>query len=149
MSARALDSIDNRILKELRSNARISHARLGELVRLSRNAVRQRVDRLERDGQIRGYTIVEGSALTASPARATLLVDRVDRMRGAGVIAALRDIAEVVQCDVVAGQLDLVVRIEAPDTARITEVWRQIADLPGVRDITTALSLSTVIDRVR
>lgn len=51
---RDLDPIDQRILAELRTNARISHAQLGEIVRLSRTAVRQRIERLERDGRIRG-----------------------------------------------------------------------------------------------
>lgn len=147
MSGRNLDPIDTRILAELRANARISHARLGELVQLSRNAVRQRIERLERDGFIRGYTILEGLSDPAVRVSATLLVYRVDRMRGADVIVALRTIPEVVQCDVVAGELDLVVRVEASSPVRIQQIWKQVADLPGVRDITTAMSLSTVIDR--
>lgn len=50
-------------------------------------------------------------------------------------------------CDVVSGELDLVVRVEASDAGRIQEIWKHISAFPGVQDITTALSLSTVIDR--
>ena len=146
-SPRTLDEIDLRILEELRVNARTSHAQLGEVVRLSRNAVRQRIERLERDGRILGYTIVETVPDRAARVSATLLIDRVDRMRGADVITVLRTIPEIVRCDVVAGELDLIARIEAPDPGRIQEIWRQVAQLPGVRDITTAMALSTVIDR--
>lgn len=143
---RQLDSIDQRILVELRQNARTSHAQLGEIVRLSRNAIRQRIERLERDGHILGYTIQE-RPLGAPPVSATMLVFRQDRMRGADVLAALQQIPEVVQCDVVAGELDLVVRVEAPSPERIQDVWTTVAALPGVRDITTAMSLRTVIAR--
>ncbi|WP_416416251.1 Lrp/AsnC family transcriptional regulator [Paenarthrobacter aromaticivorans] len=141
------DDIDGQILAELRQNARISLARLGERVLLSRNAVRQRIERLERDGLIRGYTIRESADSDRPRVSAVMLVYRQDRMRGSEVIAGLRAIPEVVICDVVSGELDLVVRVEATDAGRIQQIWKQVSAFPGVRDITTALSLSTVIDR--
>ncbi|MBT2586350.1 Lrp/AsnC family transcriptional regulator [Arthrobacter sp. ISL-95] len=141
------DEIDAQILSELRRNARISLAQLGEKVLLSRNAVRQRIERLERDGFINGYTIKESAGDGSSTVNAVLLIQRQDRMRGGDVIAGLRAIPEVTSCDVVSGELDLIARVEAPDAARIQEIWRQVSEFPGVRDITTALSLSTVIDR--
>lgn len=141
------DEIDAQILSELRRNARISLAQLGEKVLLSRNAVRQRIERLERDGFINGYTIKEAAGDGASSVSAVLLIQRQDRMRGGDVIAGLRAIPEITTCDVVSGELDLIARVEAPDAARIQEIWRQVSEFPGVRDITTALSLSTVIDR--
>ena len=51
---RILDPLDERILAELTANARIAHVELGAKVNLSRNAVRQRIERLERDGAIQG-----------------------------------------------------------------------------------------------
>ena len=147
MSKNAGDEIDARILAELRNNARISLAQLGERILLSRNAVRQRIERLERDGHISGYTIKESAVGGRSKASAFLLIQRRDRMRGSDVIAGLRAIPEVVMCDVVSGELDVVVRVEAADVARIQEIWHRVSEFPGVKDITTALSLSTVIDR--
>lgn len=142
-----VDPIDQRILAEMRANARISHAHLGEIVRLSRNAVRQRIERLERDGHILGYTIVEKAPAAHARVTATMLVSRRDRMRGADVITSLQTIPEIVECDVVAGELDLIVRVEVEDPQRIREIWQQVADLSGVTDIRTAMSLSRVIDR--
>ncbi|WP_284980391.1 Lrp/AsnC family transcriptional regulator [Arthrobacter sp. fls2-241-R2A-200] len=141
------DEIDAHILAELRRNARISLAQLGEKVLLSRNAVRQRIERLERDGDISGYTIKESARDGIPTVNAVLLIQRHDRMRGSDVIAGLRAIPEIITCDVVSGELDLIVRVEAPDAARIQEIWSQVSELPGVRDITTAVSLSTAIDR--
>lgn len=144
---REIDPIDQRILAALRANARISHAQLGEIVRLSRTAVRQRVERLERDGRIRGYTILEERSTDTPRVSATLLVYRHDRMRGADVVLALQNIPEIVRCDVVSGEFDLIVRVESDQSERIQQVWQQVADLPGVRDITTAMTLATVIPR--
>ena len=145
---RALDALDQQILAVLRRNARIPLAALSERVHLSRNAVRQRIERLERDGFIHGYTIIEHEQHTAPVVSANLLVYRVDRMRGADVIASLRLIPEVVLCDVLSGEFDLFIRIEAGSVERVQAIWQQISNHPGVRDITTALTLATEIRRI-
>lgn len=145
---RLLDRADERILMELTRNARISHADLAARVNLSRNAVRQRIERLERDGLIRGYTIVAGEGRIATSTIAALMfVYRNDRMRGADVIQALRRIPEVVACDVMSGEFDLVVRVEATEADRTRQIWQEISALPGVRDTLTAFALSSMIRR--
>lgn len=142
----SLDQIDQKIFAELTKNARISHAELATKVLLSRNAVRQRIDRMERQGYIQGYTVVSGPT-GQSPVSAFLMVYRKDRVRGLDVITALRSIPEVVLCDVVSGDFDLLVRVEARSLERIQEIWEQIASLPGVTDTVTAMTLSSVIRR--
>ncbi|WP_349436566.1 Lrp/AsnC family transcriptional regulator [Pararhizobium sp. A13] len=145
---RILDRADERILAELTRNARIPHAELAAKVNLSRNAIRQRIDRLERDGLIQGYTIVAGDGRpAASTIAAMMFVYRHDRMRGGDVIHALRRIREVVSCDVMSGEFDLVVRVEASEADRIRQVWQEISALPGVRDTLTAFALSSMIQR--
>ncbi len=57
---RILDPLDEHIIAQLQLNARAAHAELAAKVNLSRNAVRQRIERLERDGVIQGYTIRTG-----------------------------------------------------------------------------------------
>jgi DNA-binding Lrp family transcriptional regulator len=146
MESSGLDHIDEAILAELTRNARIPHAELAQRVMLSRNAVRQRITRMERRGHIEGYTIVAGSP-GQRMVSAMLLVYRKDRMRGADVLAALRTVPEVVLCDVLSGDFDLLVRLEARSLERIQDIWEQIAGLPGVHDTVTALTLSTVIRR--
>jgi DNA-binding Lrp family transcriptional regulator len=53
-----MDDIDRRIVALLRENARRSFKDIGEDVNLSAPAVKRRVDRLEDDGVIRGYTAI-------------------------------------------------------------------------------------------
>ncbi|WP_458108069.1 Lrp/AsnC family transcriptional regulator [Arthrobacter sp. R3-55] len=146
MERAGLDSIDQRILAELTKNARIPHAELAGKVLLSRNAVRQRIDRMERQGYIQGYTVVAGVDVD-SLVSAFLMVYRKDRMRGADVLNELRSIPEVVLCDVLSGDFDLIVRVEARSHGRVQEIWEQIAALPGVSDTVTAITLSNVVRR--
>ena len=75
------------------------------------------------------------------------MVYRKDRVRGADVIAVLQSIPEVVLCDVVSGDFDLLVRVEARSLERIQEIWEQIAATPGVTDTVTAMTLSNYIRR--
>lgn len=143
-----LDRTDELILSELKAHARISHAELSAKVNLSRNAVRVRIERLEREGFIKGYTIISGEGGSKQHVTTALMfVYRHDRMRGGDVIQALRKIPEVIACDVLTGDFDLLVRVESPEADRIRQIWHQIAELPGVRDTLTAFALSSVIRR--
>lgn len=144
-----MDSVDEKIIAELTRNARISHAELAGRVLLSRNAVRQRIERLERHGHIAGYTIVRAGDGTGDVVSALVLVYRQDRMRGGDVLAALKHIPEVVICEVLSGDFDIMVRLEAATLQRLRDIWEDIAEMPGVRDTVTALTLSAVVNRPR
>ena len=144
-----MDAIDQKIIAELTRNARVSHAELASKVLLSRNAVRQRVERLERQGQIAGYTIVRAGDDSGEVVSALVLIYRQDRMRGGDVLAALTRIPEVVICEILSGDFDIVVRLEATSLERIRGIWEDIAQMPGVRDTVTALTLSSVVNRHR
>jgi len=144
-----VDAIDEKIVAELTRNARVSYAELAGKVSLSRNAVRQRIERLERQGHIAGYTIIRAGEDTGDVVSAFVLVYRQDRMRGGDVLAALQRIPEVVICDVLSGDFDIMVRVEAGSLERVRGIWKDIARMPGVNDTVTALTLSTVVNRSR
>lgn len=141
-----LDEIDREILSALTADARVPLVTLAARVHLSRNAVKQRIDRMERDRVIAGYTLVRGT-LDGSSVTAVVMVYRADRMRGAGVVAELSKIAEVVRCDILSGEFDLLVTVTADSMDRLGQIWEQIAALPGVDNTVTSVSLARVIDR--
>ncbi|MNF60991.1 Leucine-responsive regulatory protein [compost metagenome] len=143
---RLLDPQDERILAELTANAKISHAELGLKVNLSRNAVRQRIERMERDGAIQGYTIRTGEGRKASSSiSAIIFVYRHDRMRGEDVVKGLKAISEVIMCEVMSGEFDLMVRIEAAHPERVHNIWKAIAAMPGVENTVTTFALTKLI----
>ncbi len=141
-----MDGTDHRILAELTADARIPLVALAARVHLSRNAVKQRIERMERDGVIAGYTVVRGAA-AARRVTAIVMVYRSDRMRGAHVVTALERIPEVVRCDVQSGEFDLFVTVQADTMDRIGEIWEEIAAIPGIENTVTSVSLNRVIDR--
>lgn len=143
---RLLDPQDERILAELTANAKISHAELGSKVNLSRNAVRQRIERMERDGAIQGYTIRIGEGRKPTPPiSAIIFVYRHDRMRGDDVVRGVKALPEVVMCEVMSGEFDLMVRIEAAHPERVHAVWKMIAAMSGVENTVTTFVLSKLI----
>lgn len=58
MQLNNLDEIDQEILKLLSKNSRISYVAIGKKVNLSRVAVKQRIDALEKNGIIEQYSII-------------------------------------------------------------------------------------------
>jgi DNA-binding Lrp family transcriptional regulator len=72
-------------------------------------------------------------------------VYRYDRMRGQEVLQALRAIPEVLQCDVMSGEFDLMLRVGASSPQRVHKVWTEIAALPGVENTVTSFVLSSVV----
>jgi len=146
MAGHHLDEVDRSILAALTEDARVPLVSLAARVHLSRNAVKQRMDRMEREGVIAGYTIVPGRT-GRSRVSAIVMVYRSDRMRGGGVIAEISRIPEVRRCDVMSGDFDLLVSLEAESMDRVGEIWEMIAALPEVSNTVTAVSLTRVIDR--
>lgn len=146
MQRSPLDQTDRTILSALTEDARVSLVALAARVHLSRNAVKQRIERMERQGVIAGYTVVPGRAGAARVA-ATVLVYRSDRMRGGGVIAEIARIPEVKRCDVMSGEFDLLVSLDADSMERIGEIWEILAALAGVENTVTSVTLTRVVDR--
>ena len=141
-----LDDIDQRILAELSADARIPLVTLAGRVHLSRNAVKQRMERMERDGVIDGYTLRRGTE-TGRRVTAIVMVYRADRMRGGDIVTELSRIPEVSRCDILSGEFDLLVTIVADSMDRVGAIWEQISALPGVANTVTSVSLARVIDR--
>jgi Lrp/AsnC family leucine-responsive transcriptional regulator len=142
-----LDAIDRNILDALSADARIPLAVLAGKLGLSRQSVRQRIDRLEGLKVITGYTIRRAAPIAADLVRAVMLVYRKDRMRGADVTSAIAKIPEVVDCAILSGEIDLMVRIEADSHERINQIWSEISSLAGVQNITTCFVLSALVAR--
>ena len=58
MNIEGLDALDNKILDTIKDNARLSYSDIGTVVGLSRVAVKNRMDAMEKKGVIRGYQTV-------------------------------------------------------------------------------------------
>jgi Lrp/AsnC family leucine-responsive transcriptional regulator len=120
-----VDEIDRQLLELLRQNARMSISDLARAVNLSPAPVSRRIDRLEREGVIRGYvTIVDDHAA------GDLFAFTEIRLTGeteTGVLEAmLREINEVQNFFTVAGDPDVLVRLRVRDVDHLQRVVNQI-----------------------
>ncbi|MEO8122820.1 MAG: Lrp/AsnC family transcriptional regulator [Burkholderiales bacterium] len=146
MTTIALDATDTALLALLRENARTPTAELARRLQLSRTTVQSRIERLERHGVVAGYTVVVADEVEARLVRAHVLITLAPRQSGA-IEQALRRIAEVRVLHSVSGPFDLIAIVAAASIGELDALIDRIGAIDGVERTTSAIVLSTRIDR--
>lgn len=132
-----IDRTDLRILEELQRDGRLSNAALARRVNLSPTPCLERVKRLERDGFIRGYR----AELDPAPVDlglqvfVTVSIDRTSDEAFSRFATAVRTLPEVLECHMVAGGFDYLLKIRVRDMAKFRELLgRTLSEVPGIRE---------------
>ncbi|WP_420113548.1 Lrp/AsnC family transcriptional regulator [Pseudactinotalea sp.] len=141
-----LSSTDERLLSILREDARASTAEIARRLSLSRTTVQSRMQRLERDGVIRGYTVRVADDVEQDRLRAHILIT-VGPKQSAAVVRALHQLPEVRSLHSVSGSHDLVAIVVATGVQDMDVLTDRIGALDGVERTTTSLILSTKFER--
>ena len=141
-----LDTTDRTLLALLREDARAPVAELARGLKLSRTTVQSRIERLERHGVIAGYTVVVADELEAGWVRAHVLITLAPRRSGA-IEQALRKIPELRVLHSVSGPFDLIAIVAAASIGELDTLIDRIGQLDGVERTTSAIVLSTRIQR--
>lgn len=141
-----MDDTDKRLLTALRENARWSTAELGRRLGLSRTTVQSRIDRLERQGVIVGYSARLSPEHERGAVRAHVLIT-VRPKEARAVEAALRNIPQVRALQSVSGVFDMIAQIVADSTTEMDDMVDTIGALDGVERTTSSIVLSTKFDR--
>ena len=141
-----LDTTDRQLLALLRENARRSTAELARALGLSRTTVQSRIERLERARVIAGFTVKTDDAVEAALVRAHVMITVGPKQTGA-IEAALRKIPAVRSLLSVSGVFDLLAVLAAPSIAELDALIDHIGGLDGVERTTSAIVLSTRINR--
>jgi DNA-binding Lrp family transcriptional regulator len=141
-----MDNIDRQIVALLRQDARRSFQSIGLRVALSAPAVKRRVDRLEADGVIRGYSAQIDPGRFGWGTHAFVALYCEGRMAAAEVRDAV-DHPEVEAAYTVAGEASAMLHVRAHDTAHLEETLERIRDHPGVTRTQTQIVLSTLFVR--
>lgn len=134
-----MDDKDRLLLSLLRRDARQSTVALARALGLSRSATQERLARLERSGAIAGYTLVEGAA--APRAAAWLQLRFASGQACAQVVPRLKRIPAVVLIHSLAGETDLLLRVEGADVAAVEQARAEVAATAGVAAVTTQVVL--------
>ncbi len=141
-----MDPIDQQLLALLRENARLSTTELARRLDLSRTTVQSRIERLERQKIIAGYTVKAGGAHELSYIKAHVMITAVPKLTPA-VEATLRQIPQVRTLHSVSGVYDFIAVLAAPTVGELDQLIDGIGALEGVERTTTSIVLSTRIDR--
>jgi DNA-binding Lrp family transcriptional regulator len=137
---------DQQLLSILRENARASTAEIARRLRLSRSTVQSRIERLERDGVIAGYTVRVNDAAERGHLRAHIMITVLPKQMAA-VVEALRAMPEVRGLHSVSGAFDLVAMGVVPTVSEMDELTDRIGALDGVGRTTSSIILSAKFER--
>ena len=141
-----LDDTDRALLALLRENARAPTAELARRLKLSRTTVQSRLVRLERSKAIAGYTVTAAADADAALVWAHILIT-VEPRKAASIEAALRRIPELRTLHSVSGPFDLIAIVAAASIGELDGLIDRIGVLDGVERTTSAIVLSTRIQR--
>ncbi|WP_375573119.1 Lrp/AsnC family transcriptional regulator [Ahrensia marina] len=137
-----MDNQDIAIVSELRRNARASISDLAVLVGLSRATVRNRLERLQKEGTIVGFTAILADDVREHPVRGLMMLgiegrgtDRITR-----TITGLADVKAVHSTN---GKWDLIVEIGTQTLEDLDSVITKVRKLDGVMTSETNLLLTT------
>ena len=135
-----IDKIDAKILRVLQKDGRISNLKLAEEVHLSPTAVLERVKRLTRDNFILGYEAKLNPAKLGAGLLVfvEILLDRTVHDVMDNFKAAVQVRAEILECHLVAGGFDYLLKTRVADMTAYREfIGSVIWTLPGVRETRT------------
>lgn len=141
-----MDELDQKIITLLGADARISIATLARRLKAARSTVQARLERLESNGTIAGYTIKLGAAGRQDRLRASVLLSIEPRTQAA-CLTRLKSIAEVERVFTTSGRFDLLLQVTAASTQILDQVLDEIGSMTGVRSSESLIHLSTKIDR--
>jgi DNA-binding Lrp family transcriptional regulator len=137
---------DTRLIALLKANAREPVASLARKLGLARSTVQERLARLEREGVIRGYTLLLSEGIQARGLRAVVMMAAEPRQADR-IGSELKRFPEVRALSAVAGAYDMMAVIEAESPSRMDAVLDRIGKTPGVTRTVSSIVLSEKFSR--
>ncbi|MDP1729759.1 MAG: Lrp/AsnC family transcriptional regulator [Devosia sp.] len=142
-----IDAIDRKLLRVLQQDSRKSIQELGEAAGLSPSACHRRLKRLEESGLIKGYRAVLDAGRLGFSMQFFIEVSLSSQSEPTldAFETAVRDIPEVLECHLMAGQSDYILRVTCRDHEDFERLHRRlVARLPGVARVHSNMSIRTV-----
>ncbi len=143
-----LDRLDRRIVQALRRDGRMSNVALAKEVGLSPSACLRRVQILEQQGTIRGYT-----AIVAAPGERErhVVIVRISVERQTEDVlnrfeAEVLKHPEIRECYLMTGEEDYLLRLEANGAGDYERIHKEVLSrLPGVSRINSSFAIRSVL----
>ena len=142
-----IDQTDRRILGILQTEPGINATEIGERIGLSQSACWRRMQRLREEGVIKDQPAVldrEKVGLTTMVFAQVKLTSH-GRSNLTDFAEAVRKYPEVLDCYVVLGNVDFLLRIVAEDIKDYERfMYDKLSQLPGVQEVNSSIALSEI-----
>ena len=142
-----MDETDRRIVRALQRNGRLSNQHLAEAVNLSPSPCLRRVRNLEKSGIIEGYAAIVDQDAFGLPVTVFLQV-RLERHAEEAVgafEAAVQRIDEIMECYLMAGDRDYLLRVVVASLADYEDfIRRRIHKIPGIASLDSSFAFGVV-----
>lgn len=142
-----LDKFDRSILSELQRDGRVSNVQLAGSVNLSESACLRRVRALEKNGLIDRYVAIlnQAKAGLSGNVFVHIALHREEQSELAAFEAAVRNIPEVMECYLMTGEFDYLLRVVVSDMADFERLHNEsLTRLPGVARVNSSVAIRTV-----
>jgi len=142
-----LDKYDKKILDALQKDGRISNVQLANLVSLSESACLRRVRALEMSGMIDRYAALVSQPKVGLSGNVFVHIglQREEESELAAFENAVRNIPEVMECYLMTGEFDYLLRVVVSDMADFERLHRDaLTRLPGVARVNSSVAIRTV-----
>ncbi len=147
MPNQKIDDIDRKILRALQLDAKVSLSALADEVGLSASPCARRIRLLERGGTIKGYTAIVDQEQVGLPINAFASI-KLERQREEDLDRfedAVSRWPEVLDCYLMTGQRDYLMRIVAADLAAYERFIKdKLTRLENIASIETSFALGQV-----
>ncbi|MGX5842158.1 Lrp/AsnC family transcriptional regulator [Mesorhizobium sp. ArgA1] len=151
-STPALDRIDMKILRALQAEGRLTNAELAARVNVSAATCHRRTQRLFEEGYITGVRaeIAPVAVGLGALVMVGVVLDRSTPESFAAFEEAVLELKEVLDCNLVAGDFDYLLKIRVRDMADFNKLHGQkLIALPGVRQTRTFFVMKEVKENAR
>jgi DNA-binding Lrp family transcriptional regulator len=142
-----MDATDHALIAALQANARASVSTLARRLGVARTTVIARMQKLEQQGVISGYSVRLDAAAAYGGLTAYVGVS-VSPKAGRAVTQKLMTMPEVMILSSVSGEFDYVALLRAQTSTQLDALLDSIGELDGVTKTTTSVVLAEKINRL-
>ena len=147
MQTISLDHTDRKILDLLQSEPGINASAIGERIGLSQSACWRRIQRLRDEGVFSDHPVIlnrEKVGLTTMVFAHVKLTSH-GRSNLSDFADAVRSYPEVMDCYVLLGQVDFLLRIVAEDIKAYEQFFfEKLSQLPGIQEVNSSIVMSDI-----
>jgi len=139
-----MDTLDIKILKLLKNNARITASEISNKINLSVPAVSDRLRKLDASGVIEKYTVIINAKKLNRNLTVIMFISLESPKYIDNFLDAIQKDDEIIECHYLAGDYDYALKITTENTETLEKILNKIKSMSGVVKTKTTVTLSTI-----